>query len=106
MGDIFKYSAAAELIRSLADNMDRQGFACLANCLSDDDLKQLRSLVCGAGLDPTGKYAVLQDKKPLARPLWRKYRLQRNSSFYAVSFLGCQSRARQQKEISTRSSAA
>ena len=63
MGDIFKYSAAAELIRSLADNMDRQGFACLANCLSDDDLKQLRSLVRGAGLDPTGKYAVLQDKK-------------------------------------------
>jgi hypothetical protein len=63
MGDIFDYSAAAELTKSLADTMDRQGFACLANCLSEDDLEQLRSLVRGVGLDPTGKYSALQDKR-------------------------------------------
>lgn len=57
------FSCSAETTKSLADSMDRQGFACLSNCLSDSDLEQLRLRVSSAGLDSTGKYAVLQDRK-------------------------------------------
>jgi hypothetical protein len=63
MSDFFRYSATPETTKSLADSMDRRGFACLADCLSERDLEQLRFRVSGAGLDPTGKYAVLQDRK-------------------------------------------
>jgi len=61
MSDFFRYSA--ETTKSLADSMDRRGFACLTGCLSESDLEQLRFRVSDAGLDPTGKYAVLQDRK-------------------------------------------
>jgi hypothetical protein len=61
MSDFFRYSA--ETTKSLADGMDRGGFACLADCLSESDLEQLRLRVSDAGLDPTGKYAALQDRK-------------------------------------------
>ena len=61
MSDFFRYSA--ETTKSLADSMDRRGFACLTDCLSESDLEQLRLRVSDAGLDPTGKYAVLQDRK-------------------------------------------
>jgi hypothetical protein len=63
MSDFFKYSATPETTKSLAESMDRHGFACLTDCLSESDLEQLRSRVSAAGLDPTGKYAVLQDRK-------------------------------------------
>jgi len=61
MSDFFRYSA--ETTKSLADSMDRRGFACLTDCLSESDMEQLRLRVSGAGLDPTGKYAVLQDRR-------------------------------------------
>jgi hypothetical protein len=63
MSDFFRYSATPETTKSLADSMDQRGFACLTDCLSESDLEQLRFRVSGAGLDPTGKYAVLQDRK-------------------------------------------
>lgn len=61
MSGFFRYSA--ETTKSLAESMDKRGFACLPDCLSESDLEPLRSRVSGAGLDPTGKYAVLQDRK-------------------------------------------
>jgi hypothetical protein len=61
MSGFFRYSA--ETTKSLAESMDKRGFACLPDCLSESDLESLRSRVSGAGLDPTGKYAVLQDRK-------------------------------------------
>ena len=63
MSDFFRYPATLETTRCLADSMEQQGFACLTDCLSENDLEQLRLCVSGAGLDPTGKYAVLQDRK-------------------------------------------
>jgi hypothetical protein len=63
MSDFFRYSATPDITKSLADSMDRQGFACLTDCLSESDLEQLRLRVFDAGLDPTGKYAALQDRK-------------------------------------------
>ena len=63
MSDFFRYSATPETTKSLAESMDRQGFGCLTDCLSESDLEQLRLRVSGAGLDPTGKYAVLQDRR-------------------------------------------
>jgi hypothetical protein len=61
MSDFFRYSA--ETTKALADSMDRRGFACLTDYLSESDLEQLRFRVSDAGLDPTGKYAALQDRK-------------------------------------------
>ena len=58
MSDFFRYPATLETTRCLADSMEQQGFACLTDCLSENDLEQLRLCVSGAGLDPTGRRAT------------------------------------------------
>jgi hypothetical protein len=62
----WKYPVSKDQVARIAADMDRQGFACVSDYLSENELEILRRLAYDAGHDPTGKYAKLQEMDTLA----------------------------------------
>lgn len=56
-------------IARIAGDIDRQGFASIADYFTESDLEPIRKLVRESGDDPLGKYAKLQDRNYLSGTL-------------------------------------